>query len=85
MLRSKMSIKKNWLRLDDENGWQVIIPEIDIKPHGFPKPGVTKAEMAGSDCPCKPNVDWIHQIIIHNSFEEQKKIDDSMDKISTGK
>lgn len=72
-----MEEKAKWLRLDDDNGWQIVIPEADIKPHGFPE-GKKKAELEYSNCPCKPKVDWNNRIIIHNSFEEQEKINQAM-------
>lgn len=73
-------MKPKWLVLDDDNGWKVVIPESDILPHGFPENNT--AEIEYSNCPCKPEVNLLSQIIIHNSFEEQKKIDESINKLS---
>ena len=54
------------------DGWQVIIPESDILPHGLPKEGEKETSLAWLDCPCKPKVNVGDKIIIHNSFTEKK-------------
>lgn len=77
-----MKEKQKWLRLDADDGWQVVIPETDIKPHGFPE-GKQKASLAWLDCPCKPRVDALNKIIVHNSFEDKKLIDDAMGQTSS--
>lgn len=71
---TKSQRKQRWALMDDENGWQIIIPDIDIKPHATlividPK-GNKNGDVAGWDCPCKPMVEWKDKIIVHNSFEE---------------
>lgn len=69
--------KQKWLVLDWEDGWQIVVPETDIRPHGFPKEGAKKVELADFDCPCKPRVDK-DRIIIHNSFQDMEKIDQAL-------
>ena len=69
-----------WLRLDDEidgEKWQVVIPESDIKPHSAELVG-NKRELADSNCPCKPQINWFDNIIIHNSFEDSEAIEKSL-------
>lgn len=69
--------KQKWLRLDHENGWQSVVPDIDIKPHGFPKEKET-VEMEAENCPCKPKIDLGNRIIVHNSFEDMERIEKSL-------
>lgn len=69
--------KLKWLRIDGENGWQIIVPESDIKPHGFPQ-GKNKTELAWLDCPCSPKINYLNKIIVHNSFEEKQKIEEAI-------
>lgn len=71
--------KQRWLRLDGDDSWQIVIPDSDIKPHSV-DPHPTKKEIAGIDCPCKPKIDFLNKIIVHNSFEDMKRIDESMGK-----
>lgn len=70
-----------WLVMEEDD-CRHIVPETDILPHGFVVDG--KGELAGENCPCKPRMDSDSEklIIIHNSFEQQKKIDESMEKIN---
>lgn len=74
--------------MDAEDGWQIVIPESDILPHADITPeqadklkavGNAELEVAGMTCPCKPKVDVGSRIIIHNSFEDQVRINDAMD------
>jgi len=72
-----------WLALEDEiNGykWIVILPETDIKPHSKELTG-DKRELADNDCPCNPRIDWINNLIIHNSFEDIEKIEFALNKL----
>ena len=68
---------QKWAVLDIGDGWQVIIPDVDTKPHAkiilidLEKNEQT-ATVAGWDCPCRPHVDWTGKMIIHNSFLEQE-------------
>lgn len=71
--------KQKWLILDGGGGWQIIVPNIDDKPHGFPKGD--KAKLSDWDCPCKPKIDWIDKIIIHNSFIDMERIEKSLNKL----
>lgn len=78
----KANEMSKWLKIDDD-GWQVVIPETDILPHGIPTPeSPLKVELGGAACPCKPKIDWQSRIIVHNSFEDQKKIDDSLKSLT---
>ena len=71
-----MKSKQKWLVLEDD-GWQIVIPDSDILPHGFPQ-GKKKTELAGHDCPCKPKINWNDRMIIHNSFQDSQRIKDSI-------
>ena len=69
--------KQMWLRLEDE-GWQIVIPETDSKPHATlilidSQTKEQHADLADYDCPCKPRIEWTNKIIIHNSFEEENE------------
>ena len=69
--------EKHWLRLEEDNGWQVVVPNNDVKPHStlvliFPD-GSRKADLAGWDCPCKPQVYFRDKLISHNSFDGREK------------
>jgi len=64
-----------WLRVDMDDDWQAVIPNPDDEPHsklilidGDEKTG----ELAGYDCPCKPEVDFKNKVITHNSFRDGK-------------
>jgi hypothetical protein len=59
-----------------------VIPETDVLPHGYTG-GKKSWRLADLDCPCRPNVDFAGEkpIIVHHSFLDKKKIDDSMNKI----
>lgn len=74
--------KQKWLRLDGDNGWQIIVPDTDIKPHGFPK-GKNKVELAGKFCPCEPKIYEKDKIIIHNSFQDKERIEEAMNNPKT--
>lgn len=55
----------------------MVLPETDSKPHGFPEGG-TEADLAWLDCPCKPKVNALDKMIVHNSFIDQERIDKAM-------
>lgn len=66
---------QNWLLIQLENDWQMVVPDDDIKPHSnfvfnFPN-GEKSAFLSEIDCPCKPSVDFEHKIITHNAFDER--------------
>ena len=68
--------RRDWLLLELEGEWQMIVPDNDIKPHSkvvmnFPN-GEKKAFLDDIDCPCRPNIDWDNKIIIHNAFDERE-------------
>ncbi len=86
----KMKIKKSkkspdelqkWLVLDDDDCIHVV-PDFDIKPHGYPKIK-KKTRLADLDCPCKPEIYFKQEktIIIHKSFQQQERIDKSMNRL----
>lgn len=64
--------KSEWLVLEDDSCIHVI-PETDIKPHGFSEDGKS-AEVSDMDCPCKPRVDFGGRkpMIVHNSFKTEE-------------
>lgn len=68
---------QKWLVLE-EKGWQVVIPDFDIRPHAKVKISKGKMKLAWMDCPCKPKVSVLDKIIIHNSYMDKQKIDESM-------
>ncbi len=79
---------QKWLRLDGDDGWQIVVPATDIKPHGNIKDvneelKRMKVELAGQDCPCKPKIDWESKMIVHNSFQDQERVDAAMKTLST--
>ena len=78
--RKTMKEKQKWLILDGDDGWQIVVPNIDDKPHGFPK-GTNKTKLAGEFCPCAPKIDHQRKIIIHNSFIDIEAIEKSIDLI----
>ena len=62
-----------WLLLEGDDGWQIVVPERDSKPHAtlILIDGENKeADLAGWECPCKPKVEWKDKIIVHNSFQK---------------
>ena len=65
--------KQKWLVLKDDNNWNIIIPDFDILPHSTDKKS-RKRNLAYLDCPCKPEIDYLNQQIIHNSFEQIEKL-----------
>lgn len=76
--------KHKWLRLENNDEEYIhIVPESDIRPHGWPK-GKTKIILADIDCPCRPKIEYTNKegieyvkpLIIHNSFEQEKYLDD---------
>lgn len=75
-----MNEAQKWLRIDGDDGWQIIVPETDIKPHGFP--GEDKeAELAWFECPCNPEVDREGKIIAHKSFQDTEIIDEHLKRL----
>ncbi len=81
-----MSKKQKWLILDLGDGWQVIVPEIDSKPHGTRTTSKNnKIKLAGLDCPCGAKIEVGRKMIVHNSFRDQKKVEESISRLSTPK
>lgn len=69
----------NWVVLESD-GWRIVMPQIDTKPHSTQIEGV-ELELAWSKCPCEPKVDFSAQMIVHNSFEDTEKIDEAIKQI----
>ena len=80
-MEKKIKDKQKWTVIEDESIIHVV-PASDINPHGFPK-NSTHADLADFDCPCKPKIDagGKKPIVVHNSFEDQEKIDKSIKKL----
>lgn len=76
-----MEKRQKWLRLDGDDEWQVVIPDFDSKPHANKLIKKGKMELAWLDCPCKPKIDIGNKIIVHNSFIDMAKIDESINKM----
>lgn len=84
-----MEEKQKWLRLDGDDGWQIVIPESDTRPHAIlteqeisrAKENKEEVDLAGFGCPCKPQVNWLDKIIVHNSFYDEDRIERSMKEL----
>lgn len=84
--------EKNWLVLELEEGWKAVMPAVDIRPHSaitveeaeqlknIPE---TKLEVADLDCPCKPKLDYLNKMIVHNSFSDTNRINKAMEEPKT--
>ncbi len=77
--------KHKWVRLENpDEYYQHVVPESDIKPHGWPVKGSKEVVLADIDCPCKPRIEYknskgleyVKPIIVHNSFEQEKYLDE---------
>ena len=68
--------KHKWLRLDADDGWQIVIPDFDSQPHATERKD--GAEVAWMDCPCKPRMSVGEKIIVHNSFIDEERIQASL-------
>lgn len=77
----KSQNKQKWLRLDGDDGWQIIIPETDIQAHSI-ETNPYKRTLAFEDCPCKPKIDVGDKIIVHNSFEDMERINKAMESLN---
>jgi hypothetical protein len=75
--------EQKWIVLDAD-GWKVVIPETDIRPHSTETDG-TEREIAFSECPCKPKVSYQDLMIVHNSFEDEEAIDKQMEDLGLSK
>ena len=75
-----MKEKQKWLLLNAGGGWQIVMPDTDIKPHSTDT-HPTRKELSNVDCPCKPKINFLEKIIIHNSFEDTEKVDKSLETI----
>jgi hypothetical protein len=69
--------KQRWLVLQD-SGWKIVIPETDSKAHENSQDKKKKIAIAGLTCPCKPKIYWVDKILVHNSFMDMEKINDSI-------
>lgn len=68
--------------MEDDWGWQIVIPNFDIRPHST-DPNPSRKELAYLDCPCKPKINFLEKTIVHNSFIEIDAIEESMKRLST--
>jgi len=73
-----MDEKQKWLVLDGDDGWLIIIPNFDILPHSTTAKKDGENDLAWLDCPCKPKVNVGDKIIVHNSFKDAKRIEESL-------
>lgn len=82
--------KQKWLLIVDEDEVydHIVIPKWDTKAHATKvkktKKGL-KGELAGHDCPCKPTVEIDEDgtlIIVHNSFRDIERVEESLRKLS---
>lgn len=82
-----MKDKQEWLVLEGDHDWKIILPSFDIRAHSNDSDEVLKAyngkdgveaELASEDCPCKPKIDEENRLIIHNSFIDQQRVRDSI-------
>lgn len=76
-----MEKRQKWLVIEGQDDWQIIIPDFDSKPHAdmTKKPKRSgKREVAWLNCPCNPEIDYLSKRIIHNSFIDKARIDESM-------
>jgi hypothetical protein len=74
------SDSQKWLRIEEDN-WTVIIPDFDSKPHSADTTKRKKKGLAWLNCPCEPTVQYLVQVIIHNSFIDLEKIEKSVNKL----
>lgn len=74
---SQQTNKGKWLVLEDDDCVHVV-PETDVRPHGYPKKG--NAKLSNIDCPCKPRIDFSNEKprVVHNLFEDMVRIEQSM-------
>lgn len=69
-----MSEKQRWVTIEyDHTPWIVVIPSEDILPH----------DNLNTKCECKPDIDFMSTLIVHNSFQERKAVDDAMKKLES--
>ena len=80
--RTMKEEKQKWLVLDDD-GWTIIIPDFDSKPHSSDLSESKNKELSWIDCPCNPKVDLLGQVIIHNSFIDKEKVDNAITNLTT--
>lgn len=76
--------RSKWITLEDDT-CVIVMPETDIKPHGFRKGDEKSVELAGMNCPCNPRMitgtalgPYKKPMIVHNSFEDSKAIDEAI-------
>ena len=68
--------------MNADDGWQVVIPDFDDLPHSTDTINPKEKELAWMDCPCKPKINVLDKIIIHNSFVDENAINESMNKLT---
>lgn len=79
--------KQRWQVLKLDHGWQAVLPDTDTEPHANfsgdwrELPLGTELNLANETCPCKPKIDFLNKIIIHNSFQDKNRVEESLRKI----
>lgn len=79
---------QKWI-VAEEDDYVHVVPDWDMRPHASVlTPIMEKFELSGEDCDCKPEVrlhdkkgEFIKPMIVHNSFLQQKKVNESLKKI----
>lgn len=91
---TEMEVQK-WLQIVEDD-YILVMPDFDDRPHAdisaeeakelIKLDKEVKLDLAYINCPCKPKINWEGEkpIIIHNSFIDQKRVDESMGSLSTG-
>ncbi len=78
--------KQEWLVLELDEGWTMVVPEIDIERHHFMTISEEgEKDVRGLDCPCGVKIEVGRKMIVHNSFRDKKKIEESMSKLDNPK
>jgi len=62
--------QQKWLRLEAGDGWQIFIPDFGNESHSTDTKN-TKMKWLWMNCPCKPKVNILDKIIVHNSFTDR--------------
>lgn len=75
-----MNNKQRWLKIDGNDGWIIVVPDFDDKPHSLDTIN-NKNELAMENCPCKPDINFIDKILVHKSFIDNNRINESLNKL----
>lgn len=80
MTDNNTGLDNTWVTLTDGEGWQHFLQAEDIAPHSNESKG-GRYILAGTDCPCNPDVDYINKTITHSSFAHMQILADAMKKL----